>query len=136
MKSGPSEHNRTTNTINRGYLDKRRDTKRMEQWIIVKLPKKDDIKEYKNWRGVTLLTTANKILAYIIINQRRKQKIGNTLRQKQAAFRRGRSCIDQIATMRIIMEDTIERNANLILVFVDFEKAFDRINHGTMCGKY
>ena len=31
--------------------------------IIVKLPKKGEIKECKNWRGVTLLTTANKILA-------------------------------------------------------------------------
>ncbi|XP_063904726.1 uncharacterized protein LOC135123778 [Zophobas morio] len=96
--------------------------------IIVKLPKRGDIKECKNGRGVT---TANKILAHII-NQRIKQKIDNTLRQEQAGFRRGRSCIDQIATMRMIIEETIERNANLILVFVDFEKAFDRIKRGTM----
>ena len=34
--------------------------------IIVKLRKKADIKECKTRRGVTLLTTANKILAHII----------------------------------------------------------------------
>ena len=34
--------------------------------IIVKLPKKGDIKECKNWRDVTLLTTGNTVLAHII----------------------------------------------------------------------
>ena len=51
------------------------------------------------------------------------------LREEQAGFRNGRSCAEQIATLRIIIEQSIEFQTSLYLNFVDFEKAFDSIDH-------
>ena len=47
---------------------------------------------------------------------------------EQAGFRKERSCFDQIASLRIIVEQTLEWNTGLYLVFVDFEKAFDSLD--------
>ncbi len=50
------------------------------------------------------------------------------LRDQQAGFRRERSCIDQIATLRMIIEQSIEWNSSLYVNFIDFEKAFDSLD--------
>ena len=52
-----------------------------------------------------------------------------TLRDEQAGFRKERSCVDQISTLRVIVEQTIEWQTSLCMNFIDFEKAFDRIDH-------
>ena len=50
------------------------------------------------------------------------------LRDNQAGFRENRSCTDQIATLRIIIEQSIEWNSPVYLFFVDYEKAFDSVD--------
>ena len=50
------------------------------------------------------------------------------LRDQQAGFRKDRSCTDQIATLRIIIELTIEWNTSVYVNFVDYEKAFNRLD--------
>ena len=54
------------------------------------------------------------------------------LKDQQAGFRPNRSCIDQIATLRIIVEPSLELNSPLYINFVDYEKAFDSINRDTL----
>ena len=54
-----------------------------------------------------------------------KDALDGRLRDEQAGFRKERSCCDQIATLRIIVEHTLEWNTGRYMVFVDFEKAFD-----------
>ena len=98
------------------------------QGILVKVPKKGDLTECGNWRGITLLCISLKVLCKVILN-RIQEKIDATLRRQQAGFRPGRSCVDHIATLRIILEQVNEFQDSLLLVFVDFEKAFDRLNH-------
>ena len=44
------------------------------------------------------------------------------LRREQAGFRKGRSCTDQIFTLRNIIEQCMEWQASLHLNFIDFEK--------------
>jgi hypothetical protein len=63
-----------------------------------------------------------------VILQRLMEPIETRLRKEQAGFRPYRSCIDQISTLRIIVEQSIEWQSALYLVFVDYEKAFDSIN--------
>lgn len=95
--------------------------------VIVKIPKKGDLKLCNNWRGITLLSTVNKLFSKIILN-RIVNTIDDGLRKEQNGFRRGRSCIDLINTLRIITEQATEQQSLLYLVYIDFEKAFDSIS--------
>ena len=97
----------------------------------MKLPKKGDLTKCTNWRGIMLLSTASKVRTRIILN-RTRDAVEQLLRDNQAGFRPNRSCGDQIATLRIIVEQSLEFNAQLYLRFVDFEKAFDSVDRETM----
>jgi hypothetical protein len=50
------------------------------------------------------------------------------LRDQQAGFRKNRSCTDQIATLRIIIEQCAEWNFSLYAGFIDYEKALDSVD--------
>src|SRR5699024_2231794 len=84
-----------------------------------------------NWRGITLLNTVNKILGTVIL-ERLNPTLQRTLRNEQAGFRPGRSCTEQINTLRIIIEQFLELRSPLYLVFVDFERAFDTLLHSKL----
>lgn len=94
--------------------------------FIVKLPKKGDLRDCNNWRGITILNVINKIMA-LIIHGRINDHLDAQLRDEQAGFRANRGCIDQSNTIRLIVEQSVEYRSPLCMVFVDFEKAFDRI---------
>ena len=98
---------------------------------LVKLPKKGDLSVCGNWRGITLLVIAGKVLSRVIL-ARIKDNIDRKLRQNQAGFRPQRSCIDQIAALRIIVEQSVEWNSPLYMVFIDFMKAFDSLDREVM----
>ena len=74
-----------------------------------------------------LLTVASKVLHKIAL-ERMKDTLEGRLWDEQAGFRKERSCCDQIATVRIIVEQTLEWSIGLYMIFVDFEKAFDSID--------
>nr|KAG5691042.1 hypothetical protein BaRGS_021253 [Batillaria attramentaria] len=63
-----------------------------------------------------------------IILERLKTALDKTLREEQAGFRNDRSCTDHIATMRIIIEQSLEWQTPLYSTFVDFQKAFDSVD--------
>ena len=105
-----------------------------EDWkkgLIVKLPKKGNLTECGNWRGITLLVVVAKILGRIIVT-RIKKGVDKKLRKEQAAFRSGRGTVEQIFILRNIIEQVVEWNANMYLCFVDFEKAFDSVHRCTL----
>lgn len=99
--------------------------------LLVKLPKAGDLSLCGKWRGITLLSIPSKVLTRIIL-ERMKDAIDQRLRDEQAGFRKERSCIDQIATLRVIVEQTIEWQTSLYVCFVDFEKAFDSLDRKAM----
>ncbi len=75
-----------------------------------------------------MLSIPSKVLCHIILH-RMKNEVDKVLRDEQAWFRQERSCTDQIATFRIILEQTIEWQTSPYLTFIDFEKAFDSIDY-------
>lgn len=97
---------------------------------IVKLPKKGDLSDCNNWRGITLLNTIYKLMAMII--NTRLQCVEQSLRDEQAGFRPHRNCVDQVNTLRIIIDQSVEWRSPLYLVFVDFQKAFDTIRRSAI----
>ena len=99
--------------------------------VIIKLPKKGDLKNCDNWRGIMLLSIPSKVLCKVILNRIDKQ-IDTKLREEQAGFRAGRGCTDQIFTLRTVIEQCAEFNKPLHVNFVDFSKAFDSIHRQTL----
>ena len=61
-----------------------------------------------------------------------KDVVDQQLRDQQAGFRIKRSCVDQIATLCIIIKQTLEWNSTLYINFVDYEKAFDSVHRETV----
>jgi len=61
-----------------------------------------------------------------------KNIVDPELRDEQAGFRQNRSCTDQIATLRIIVEQSLEWNSPLYINFIDYEKAFDSVDRETL----
>ena len=98
---------------------------------VVKIPKKGDLGKCDNYRGITLLSIPGKIFNRVLLN-RIKNAADAKLRDEQAGFRSNRSTIDQIATLRIIIEQSLEWNSPVIVNFLDYEKAFDSIDRDTL----
>nr|KAG5690854.1 hypothetical protein BaRGS_031206 [Batillaria attramentaria] len=100
------------------------------QWkegIVIKLPKKGDLRDCSNYRGIMLLSVPGKVLNRILL-ERMREAVDPMLRDQQAGFRRNRSCADQIASLRIIVEQSLEWNSPLYINFIDCEKAFDSVD--------
>ena len=105
-----------------------------ESWttgLIVKLPKKGDLSDCNNWRGITLLSITSKILSRIV-HRRISETLDIHLRQEQAGFRPGRSCSEHIFTLRQILEQSHEWNSSLYINFLDFKKAFDSVHRDSL----
>ncbi|XP_055878515.1 uncharacterized protein LOC106074981 [Biomphalaria glabrata] len=94
---------------------------------LIKLLKKGDLTQCNNWRGIMLLSFLSKVLTRIIL-ECLKDALDKRLRPEQAGFCKEKSCTDYIATLRIIIEQSIEWQSPLYMTFVDFEKAFDSID--------
>jgi hypothetical protein len=78
-----------------------------KEGIIVKVPKKGDLGNCNNWRGINLLNVISKVFYRVILN-RIATIIDLKLRPEQAGFRPNRSCVDQINSLRIIIEQAVE----------------------------
>ena len=100
-----------------------------EEWkesIIVPIHKKGDKTDCNNYRGISLLPTAYKILSYILLSRLTpyaKEIIG----EHQCVFRRNRSTIDHIFCIRQILEKKWECNDVVHQLLIDFKKAYDSV---------
>ena len=99
--------------------------------LVIKIPKKGNLRECKNWRGVTLSPVVSKILGRIVIDCI-CMGIDHRLRKKQAGFRSGRGTTEQIFILRNILEQVNEWQATLYINFVHFEKAFDSVHRNSL----
>ena len=105
--------------------------KEWSKGLIVKLPKSGDLGNCDNWRGITLLSIPSKVFCRVLLN-RIDKALDAILRQEQTGFRKGKGCIDQIFTLKNIIEQSIEWKSPLYINFIDFKKAFDSIHRDTL----
>ena len=89
--------------------------------------RKGDRQNCGNHRGISLLSSAGKVLARIMLT-RLQHSLEQLLPESQCGFRKSRSTIDMIFTLRQLQEKAIEQHKPLFVVFVDFRKAFDMVD--------
>ena len=95
--------------------------------IMIPLPKKPNASECADHRTISLISHASKILLRILTNRveaRAKHFIG----KNQFGFRKGCGTRDAIGVMRMLCERSLELDKDVFICFVDFEKAFDRVD--------
>ena len=63
-----------------------------------------------------------------ILRRSIERKIEDILGEDKFRFRRGKGTKDAIGMMRIIAERTLEIDEELCICFIDWQKAFDRVN--------
>ena len=98
------------------------------QAIITLLQKKDKDKLLlKNWRPISLLNLDYKILTKVLAT-RMKKVLPFVIHHNQTGFIEGRRIVDSIRIIQDIMNYTKNNNLGGMLLFIDFEKAFDSIN--------
>jgi hypothetical protein len=95
--------------------------------MIVTIFKKGDRTQCGNYRGISLLSTAGKVLAKVLL-ARLQLAASKILPESQCGFRASRSTIDPIFTLRQLQEKSIEQQRPLYMVFIDFTKAFDTVD--------
>ena len=105
-----------------------------EEWalgVIVILFKESTKSDLNNYRGITLLSMLGKILAGILNN--RLWEVVNrfeVLTESQAGFRKGYRTTDHLFTITTLIDHYTTKNKKpLFLCFIDFRKAFDRVDH-------
>ena len=95
---------------------------------IVILFKKGDPKYIKNYRPISLLSHSYKIFTRLLQTSTEKTLDENQPRD-EAGFRKGYSTTDHLQALNQIIEKSNEYNLPLCIGFIDYEKAFDTVEH-------
>ena len=97
-----------------------------ENCLLKILPKKGDLSEAGNHRGIMLLEIAYKIAANIL--KKRMIPIEESLdHETQCGFRPGRGCTDAVFTVKSALRKRREHGLETWVIFLDLVKAFDRV---------
>jgi hypothetical protein len=88
------------------------------------------------YRGIALAPAAY-ILYCKLLNERLRQWIGDNdgLADEQNGFRKGRSTVEQMASLSNIIDVRKKLRKSTFCAFVDFKKAYDTIDRNLLCGK-
>ena len=100
--------------------------------ILTLLPKDGkDVRYLKNWRPLSILNTDYKVLTKLLAN-RLQSVIKNIVNEDQVGYIKGRQLTQNCRKILDIFEDTADKIDPGMAVFLDFEKAFDTIDHSFM----
>ena len=99
--------------------------------VSIPISKKDNAKECSNYCTIALISHASKVMLKIL-QVMFQQYVNHELPDVQAGFRKGRGTRDQIANICWIIEKSREFQKNIYFCFIDYVKAFDRVDHNKL----
>ncbi|KAL4149349.1 hypothetical protein QTP88_003311 [Uroleucon formosanum] len=98
-----------------------------EDWvesIFILLHKKGSTEDCSNYRTISLISRASKVLLNVI-HARLRYYVDSQISPEQAGFVKGRGTREQILTIRQLIEKSREFDQPLVMCFIDYNKAFD-----------
>ena len=100
----------------------------MKQSIFMTLPKKGDLLLCSNYRLISLVSHITKIILRVVM-ARVRNKTNAEISEEQFGFCRGKGIRNAIFVIRMLGKRPIEMQKDLYAIFVDYEKAFDKVKH-------
>ena len=120
----------------RKSLDQSEIPKIMKEAHVTPILKKPLKRFAENYRPISLISHIIKIFERIIkknlVNFLEKHKL---LKKFQHGFRKHRSCLTELIDYRNEILDAILKKKNIDVVYLDFSKAFDRVDHKVVLEK-
>ena len=105
-----------------------------QEWkdsTIIPIYKKGPRRDLNNYRAISLLNTAGKVLGKLLA-ERLQQAAKSILPTTQRGFLEARRTTDLVFCVRRIQEAALAKKDVLACVFVDFKCAFDMVNRQTL----
>ncbi|VVC45686.1 Reverse transcriptase domain [Cinara cedri] len=97
-----------------------------EKCVMILIPKKQKAKRCEEYRTLSLISHALKILTKIV-HKRIEKKIEDILTEDQFGFRKNRGTREAILCLRLIIEKMFRINKPIYIAFVDLKKTFDNV---------
>ncbi len=80
--------------------------------------------ECSSYRGISLLSVPGKVYGRIL-TERLMEVTEGKVSKEQEGFRKGRGCVDQIFTMKILVEEYLGKDKKLYAAFMALKEAYD-----------
>ena len=97
--------------------------------VLKLIPKKDkDLTNMRSFRPITLLNTDYKIITHILASRLQKV-LPEIISSDQNGYLKGRFIGHNIRTILDTIQYTSQKDQQAYLLFLDFEKAFDKLDH-------
>lgn len=104
--------------------------------VITPIHKGGSRAEASNYRPVALTSHVIKVLEKVIVAEITKYLEGqNKMNPDQHGFRAGRSCLSQLLAHHETILRALEYHKDMDVVYLDFSKAFDTVDHGILLHK-
>ncbi len=81
--------------------------------------------------GISLLSVPGKIYG-TLLTERLMQVTEKKVSDEQGGFRKGKSCVDQIFVIKMLMEEYLGNDRKLYAAFMDLEEAYDRVDRKSL----
>ena len=114
-------------SLNEGYLINEL-SETQKQGILILLYKKGDKRLLDNWRPISLLNIDYKIAAKVLC-KRLQNVLTTIISTDQTGYRKFRSAAENIRLVEDVIDYCEHFNIEGILLFLDFKKAFDNVDH-------
>lgn len=91
---------------------------------LITLFKSGDKHECGNYRGISVMNTLAKVYDMLIM---KRLSIWCSIDKCQAGAQKGRGCVEQILSLRLLIDLAKSKKEKLYVLFVDYSKAYDKV---------
>ena len=100
----------------------------MKESEFIVIPKREGAVDCEKHRTISIMSQVGKIILKVV-GRRIKTRLEERVDEEQFGFRKGKGTRDAIFLLRTVIERSLEKQRDIFMCFVDFEKAFDTVVH-------